>query len=124
MNPERKKLFLRADKVWSRIVGYQFNQHCILCGRPGTDAHHWLYIRSILQYRWNLSNGVYTCRICHSDVDRLPELLLEKIAKDYPEIWTWSKDRPPLGLSRVSSIMITETLNMLELTASKLGIQI
>ena len=61
-----KELRKYGLKVWAQLVKARANYTCELCGRPGTDAHHWLFNRadhSITDI--TPSNGCCLCRMCH-----------------------------------------------------------
>jgi hypothetical protein len=118
-----KTLIIRqADRVWHKLVAYQFNQRCALCGKPGTDPHHWWFIRSIQQYRWDINNGVYLCRKCHGETEREPDKLLDFIGERYPIMWTWAQTRPPLESHRVSEGHVWDVYMELQRVAIGLGI--
>jgi hypothetical protein len=120
----RAQLIRECDRIWHLLVAHGMLHRCIVCGKPGTDPHHWRYIRSILQYRWSLENGVYMCRLCHNGVEQRIVLakLYEIIKEHFPQLWAWGDSRPPLKSEPVRTSGIEETLARLKNTASKLGI--
>jgi len=112
----------QADILWHRLVAYQFNQRCAMCGRPGTDPHHWWFGRSALQYRWDINNGIYLCRKCHDEVKTKPDKVLDMIAERYPVLWAWSQTRPPLVHRCVSEGHVWDVYNELLTVTARLGI--
>lgn len=69
-------------KVWSNLVKKRANGKCELCGKEGTDAHHWYFTRA--QHSLSdiqPSNGVFLCRMCHNKAHNAPTEYKEKIKK-------------------------------------------
>lgn len=68
--------------VFSKLVKASANFKCELCGKPGTDAHHWYFtkahnaITDIMQI-----NGICLCRECHIKAHTKPDLYKEKISE-------------------------------------------
>jgi hypothetical protein len=92
MNKNRRELINEADKLWSRLVAHGFQHRCILCGQPGTDAHHWLFKRSYLEWRWVIENGIYLCRQHHNEIGQSigVEKLHALLMNSFPNIWSWA----------------------------------
>lgn len=42
---------------------------CVLCGKPGTEAHHVLDRKLYPDGGYRLGNGAYVCNPCHWDVE-------------------------------------------------------
>ena len=124
MNKNRGELIRACDRLCSLLTAHGALHRCILCGLPGSDCHHWRYVRSILVYRWDLENLVYMCRQCHAEVEqhiRLMEMYL-KIKKDYPHLWAWADSRPPLRSEPISTTSIVYRLTELQDIAKTLGV--
>lgn len=61
-----KELRKRGLIVWAKLVKAHANHRCELCGREGTDAHHWLFNRSDHSITdITPENGCCLCRTCH-----------------------------------------------------------
>ena len=95
-----------------------------MCGRPGTDAHHWCIHRASLKYRWNILNGVYMCRACHDNVKQDNESLYEKILTHHRALWLWSKSLLPVKPAPVTTEYIRNELHKLTAIADNFGIKI
>ena len=125
MKNNRRELMLAADKLWSRLVAHGFRHRCIACGQPGIDSHHWLYRRSVHQYRWVLENGIYMCRLCHNAVvqeEGFRYRLRKKIETDYPHLDKWARSRPLLVSRPLPTPWIEERVADMKHTAEILGI--
>jgi len=94
---DTRKLIGLADSLCSKLINFEFQGRCIVCGRPGTDCHHWAFSRSIRKYRWRLENLVWMCRGDHDrvKVDGGEELELA-IMKYCPQRHAWKDNLPPL----------------------------
>jgi len=114
---------MEADKLWSRLIARSFNYRCAVTGTPGGDAHHWNYPRSILQHRWTLENGVYLNRIVHNEAEQDHVPLYLKIKTDYPHLWSWYLNQPPLVSRPISTWQIKDILAGLQHTADQLGVK-
>jgi len=120
---ERVFMFRKMDRLWGLLVAHQFSHRCITCGLPGTDPHHWAYVRSIYMYRWHLNNGVYTCRLCHNKATQNNNQILKVlIEKDYPALWKWSIERPPVTYEPMTWAGLLFISQSLERTAKTFGI--
>lgn len=52
--------------LFSKLVKARANYKCELCGKPGTDAHHWYYTKAHNSITDIMSiNGICLCRECH-----------------------------------------------------------
>lgn len=52
--------------LFSKLVKVRANFKCELCGKPGTDAHHWYYTKAHNSMTDIMStNGICLCRNCH-----------------------------------------------------------
>lgn len=52
--------------LFSKLVKARANFKCELCGKPGTDAHHWYYTKAHNSITDIMSiNGICLCRSCH-----------------------------------------------------------
>jgi hypothetical protein len=122
---KRTQLIRECDRLWHLLVAHAFRHRCIMCGLPGTDPHHWCYIRSILQYRWTLENGVYMCRLCHNAAEQDPghSRLYLKIQQSYPHLWRWKERQPPLVSRPISTWQITGILANMHITADTAGVK-
>ena len=105
---KRKLLIRQADRLWSKIIAYDFNQRCVLCGEPGTDAHHWAFGRSTLMYRWNIMNGVYMCRKCHDEAERYPLMTKLRIQRRSANHYEWFNALPPLEVKPMPDFIIRD----------------
>ena len=123
MNKNRGKLIRVCDHLCSLLTAHGFLHRCIMCGLPGSDTHHWRYIRSILVYRWDLENLVYMCRVCHNEAERNHMPLYLKIKADYPRLWNWYLIQPPLVSRPISTWQIKDILAGLQRTADALGVK-
>ena len=69
-------------KVWTQLIKKRANGKCELCGKEGTDAHHWYFTRA--QHCLadiQPANGVFLCRRCHNNAHNAPAEYKEKIKK-------------------------------------------
>ena len=123
MNKNRVKLIRECDRLCHLLCAHSFLHRCILCGQPATDPHHWLKIRSILTYRWTLQNLVYMCRQCHAGAESDHVPLYRKIKADYPHLWAWGENQPPLKNRPISTWQIGDILASLQHTADQLEIK-
>jgi len=105
---KRKLLIRQADKLWGRIIAYDFNQRCMFCGNVATDPHHWAFGRSTLMYRWNIMNGVYMCRKCHDDAGRFPSLTKARIQELSSVHYVWFSGLPPLEVKPMPDMDIRD----------------
>ena len=63
--PNRKKLILEADKLWSSIIRARDGK-CIYCGsKIHLNAHHIFSKARHGNLRWNTDNGITLCAKCH-----------------------------------------------------------
>ena len=94
---ETRLLISYCDALASKLTCAEFGGRCIVCGRPGTDCHHWAFRRGIRKYRWRLENLVWMCRGDHEavKVDGGEELELA-IMKYCPQRHAWKDNLPPL----------------------------
>jgi hypothetical protein len=122
----RREIVMASDRIWHLLIAHSFNHRCLTCGQPGTDPHHWCYIRSVHQYRWALENGVYMCRLCHNLVEQDPEFrakLYLLIKNNFSNLWTWKNSQPPLGSRPIRTWEVTKILTDLQETAGILGVK-
>ena len=61
----RRKLELKADKLWSEAIRKRDKGICQVCLKPGNNPHH-IVTRSVKHLRHDLSNGILLCAGCHS----------------------------------------------------------
>lgn len=122
---DRTSLISECDRLWHLLVAHKFQHRCILCGQPGTDPHHWRYIRSILRYRWVLENGVYMCRVCHNETEQefKNRRLYTVVRRDYPDLWVWGDGQPPLNSEPISTARIQSVLASLQHIAEQTGVK-
>ena len=112
------------DRYWSAIVAYKHDYRCLVCGLAGSDAHHWLYGRSIKKYRWCDKNGVYLCRRCHNQVHSGGKFDLKIILiQTKPEIIKWAKSLPPLKTEPITKTGLIFLCNSMRNYMSQQGIR-
>ena len=64
---DKEHLLKFALKLWRTIVKNRAQGLCELCGKPGTDAHHWFFTRAQSKLASIMPlNGVFLCRACHN----------------------------------------------------------
>lgn len=64
---DKEHLLKFALKLWRTIVKNRAHGLCELCGKPGTDAHHWFFTRAQSKLASVMPvNGVFLCRNCHN----------------------------------------------------------
>jgi hypothetical protein len=126
MQASRKKLIATADKLWSLLVRYSFNHRCVLCGKHGTDAHHWRFGRSFLKYRWEINNGVCLCRAHHSQIEvskttkaRLLTVMQTRFPANYAVMMKATQTSEP-----VKDSDIAHKINNITLCCELLGLKI
>lgn len=123
MNKNRAELIRECDRLCHLLCAHSFLHRCLLCGQPGTDPHHWNYPRSILAFRWTFENLVYMCRTCHGEAESSHTALYLKIKTDYPHLWNWYLNQPPLVSRPISTWQIKDILAGLQHTADQLGVK-
>ena len=62
--PEKKRLRVIADQLWSRAVRDDWSNKCAVCGHWRCEAHH-LIPRGHEATRYDLRNGIALCARCH-----------------------------------------------------------
>jgi len=95
---DTRLLISYCDALASKLTSFEFGGRCIVCGRPGTDCHHWAHGRSVRKYRWNLNNLVWICRKDH-DFVRYDNgaAVKDEVRKSYPDRWKWFESLQPIG---------------------------
>ena len=94
---ETRLLISYCDALASKLTCAEFGGRCIVCGRLGTDCHHWAFRRGIRKYRWRLENLVWMCRGDHEAVKvDDSKAVKEEIKKSYPAKWDWFLSLSPL----------------------------
>jgi hypothetical protein len=76
-----------------------------------------------LVYRWDLENLVYMCRVCHNEATQKPLKLYLKLQKEYPHLWAWGENQPPLMSQPISTASIAYRLSELQEIAKTLGVK-
>lgn len=61
----RKKLVAELDKLWAQAVARLWGGLCAMCGRAGTQSHHFFGKKSCPSVRWDIDNGLLLCFTCH-----------------------------------------------------------
>lgn len=69
MQPRRKKVIEKADKLVSKVNLYT-NTKCLICNEPATDSHHWIHGRVNTKYRFDMRNIFSCCRNCHTEIHK------------------------------------------------------
>jgi len=59
--PTKKQLTKENDALWSAIVRRNWDGLCAVCGRPGSQSHHFFGKKSCSALRWVPENGLYMC---------------------------------------------------------------
>jgi len=62
--PAKGRLKDFADRLWSRAVRDDWNNHCAICGSTKVDAHH-MVPRQHEATRYDLRNGIALCATHH-----------------------------------------------------------
>ena len=84
-----KETIKEMDRMWGKLVAYDFKYRCFMCGLPATDPHHWFIHRWDLRTRWERLNGVYLCRSCHTYAHGYKGKILERIKTNSKIRWDW-----------------------------------
>jgi hypothetical protein len=53
------------DAMWASIIKEIYRGKCAICGREGSQAHHFFPKGGHSAVRWHVHNGVYCCFGCH-----------------------------------------------------------
>lgn len=68
-----KKRIVRPDQKYFRENVLQiYNNRCVLCGKPASEAHHVIPVSvgnkiGLPEYMiWSISNGIALCKECHN----------------------------------------------------------
>jgi len=83
----------KADRLWSSKTKIGISA-CQYCGAESKylQSHH-LISRSILKYRWNLSNCIVLCPSCHNfgkhSIHTSPWIIDRYIQINYPIMFKW-----------------------------------
>lgn len=110
--PNRKKLILEADKLWSAIIRNRDGK-CIYCNSTiNLNAHHIFTKGRHGNLRWNIDNGVALCAKCHTfgvHINPAPYMLkiIEYVGNDIMErLRSIAQTKPsPLRLDDIQLII-------------------
>jgi len=58
-----------CDIEFRKLVRELAQYRCLVCGRTGTDVHHWAFKRNILMFKHDPRNAVFLCRKHHDEAD-------------------------------------------------------
>lgn len=61
----RKKLVTELDEICSKISSLNWGGKCAVCGKAGTQSHHFFGKKSCSGLRWVPENHVWLCFYCH-----------------------------------------------------------
>lgn len=103
----------QSDREWSAVVGAMAGFRCQKCGKPavGNGAAHHIIPRRFKAARFSLDNGIWLCRVCHTDVHAKPVDFKQWLHQMHPDRamhlqamarligYPWHPDRPA-GASR------------------------
>jgi hypothetical protein len=89
-----KQLMKDLASLYSRIVSYEWDGKCALCGRYGTQAHHFFTKKAHPSVKWEIDNGCWMCFTCHirkvhqkGETEALRDIYIKKIGqKRFDEI--------------------------------------
>lgn len=55
----------QLDTLWSHLIREIYQGKCSLCGKDGTQAHHFFPKGGHSACRWDVHNGLWLCFGCH-----------------------------------------------------------
>jgi len=117
---DTRLLISYCDALASKLTCAEFGGRCIVCGRPGTDCHHWAFGRSIRKYRWRLENLVWMCRGDHDFVREDDGLEVEiAIIRYSPHRHAWKDNLPPLKVEPFGNFKIQQQYEFLKSVARR-----
>uniref|UniRef100_A0A7V3JAD4 HNH endonuclease n=1 Tax=candidate division CPR3 bacterium TaxID=2268181 RepID=A0A7V3JAD4_UNCC3 len=65
---KKEKLRREADKLWQLILMRRYKGRCFVCGKKAIEVHHFVPKQQCLALRYDLENGIPTCRSCHFQI--------------------------------------------------------
>jgi len=119
---ETKLLIRYADSLWSKLICNEFKGRCMICGRIGSDAHHWAFGRSIRKYRWHLMNGVWLCRQDHEYSEMEAAMFMVALGMNCRERMAWRDSLPTLVVEPFPNYKIQKNYDFLKEKALSVGI--
>lgn len=87
--PSRKRLVSELDTLNSANCCIGQNGVCMMCGKAGTQAHHFFGKKAHGSVRWEQDNMMWLCFYCHiirihrgGEAEEARDKLIEKIGKE------------------------------------------
>jgi hypothetical protein len=62
-------LFDKCEDEFRKLVRELWNYKCLVCGKNGTDVHHWAFRRNVHLFCHDPRNAVFLCRKHHDEAD-------------------------------------------------------
>jgi hypothetical protein len=96
---ETRRLELKADDLWARVILSLTGNRCAKCGRLGCQAAH-ILPRSHKHWRHHPKNGIPLCPRHHSEADQNQTLFHSWLLTNHPDRWAMlayrHEDRGPV----------------------------